>query len=83
MEHFVTILALMGMVVVVASLLSGALERSAVPVVAVFLALGLILGPWALGLIDIGFESPALRVLATLALMMVLFSDGVTLNLKS
>jgi NhaP-type Na+/H+ or K+/H+ antiporter len=82
MEHFVTILALMGMVVVVASLLSGALERSAVPVVAVFLALGLILGPWALGLIDIGFESPALRVLATLALMMVLFSDGVTLNLK-
>ena len=82
MEHFVTILALMGTVIVVASLLSGALERGAVPVVAVFLALGFALGPSALGLVDIGFGSPELRVLGTLALMLVLFSDGVTLNLK-
>jgi len=82
MENFVTILALIGIVVVVASLLSGALERSAVPVVAVFLALGFLLGPSMLGWLDIGFGSPQLRVLATLALMLVLFSDGVTLNLK-
>jgi len=82
MDPFVIILGLMGIVVVVASLISGALERGAVPVVAVFLALGFLLGPSALGLVNIDFRSPELRVLATLALMLVLFSDGVTLNLK-
>lgn len=82
MESFITILALIGIVIIVASLLSGALERGAVPVVAVFLALGLLLGPWGLGLLDIGFGSPELRVLATLALALVLFSDGVTLNIR-
>jgi NhaP-type Na+/H+ or K+/H+ antiporter len=51
-------------------------------VVAVFILLGALLGPIALGLVDIGFDSPVLQVLATLALALVLFSDGVTLNLK-
>jgi len=82
MDPFVTILALMGIVIIVASLLSGALERNAVPIVAVFLALGALLGPFALGVLDVGFGSPELRVIAILALMLVLFSDGVTLNLR-
>ena len=81
MDHFVTILALMGIVIVCASLLSGALERGALPIVAVFLLLGLALGPSGLRLLDIGFGSPELTVLATLALTLVLFSDGVTLDL--
>jgi hypothetical protein len=82
MDPFVTILALMGIVIIVASLLSGALERNAVPIVAVFLALGALLGPFALRVLDVGFGSPELRVIAILALMLVLFSDGVTLNLR-
>jgi NhaP-type Na+/H+ or K+/H+ antiporter len=82
MEPFLTLVALIGIVVVVASLLSGALERSAVPVVVAFLALGALLGPWGLGLISIGLDSPILRVLATLALVLVLFSDAVTVDLK-
>jgi NhaP-type Na+/H+ or K+/H+ antiporter len=80
LELFVTILALIGIVIVVASLLSGAVERSGVPLVAVFLALGAALGPSGLGLIDIGLESPALAILATLALALVLFSDAVTIE---
>jgi NhaP-type Na+/H+ or K+/H+ antiporter len=82
MEHFVTTLALIGIVIVVASLLSGALERSGLPLVAVFLALGAALGPWGLGFVDIGLKSPELRILATLGLTLVLFSDAVTINIK-
>ena len=82
MGHFATTIALVGIVVIVASLLSGLLERTRTPVVAVFLGLGLLLGPFGLGLVDVGFRSPELSTLATLALALVLFSDGVTLNLK-
>jgi NhaP-type Na+/H+ or K+/H+ antiporter len=80
--HFATLIALIGIVVLVASLLSGVLERTRVPIVAVFLGLGLLLGPWALGLVDIGFASPELRALSTLALALVLFSDAVTLDIR-
>jgi NhaP-type Na+/H+ or K+/H+ antiporter len=80
MDQFVTIVALVGLVIVVASLLSGAIERTAIPLVAVFLALGASLGPWGFGLVDIGFDSPELRVLATLGLTLVLFSDAVTID---
>lgn len=81
MEQFTTTVALIGIVIVVASLLSGALERSGLPVVVVFLALGAVLGPAGLGLVDIGFGSPSLRPLATLGLALVLFSDAVTIDL--
>jgi NhaP-type Na+/H+ or K+/H+ antiporter len=82
LSNFVSTIALIGIVIVVASLLSGVLERSAVPLVAVFLALGAALGPSGLGVLDVGLESPELRVLAILALTLVLFSDAVTLDTK-
>jgi sodium/hydrogen antiporter len=63
-------------------LLSGVLERTAVPLVAVFLALGAVLGPSGLNVLDVGLASPELRVLAILALTLVLFSDAVTLDTK-
>ncbi|MGH7724431.1 MAG: cation:proton antiporter [Candidatus Eiseniibacteriota bacterium] len=81
MSHFATLVALIGIVVIVASLLSGVLERRRVPIVAVFLGLGLLLGPWGLGLVDIGFASPELQALSTLALVLVLFSDAVTFDI--
>ena len=80
MHEFVVTIALIGIVIIVASLLSGALERSGLPVVAVFLGLGALLGTNGLGLVDVGFASPALRVLATLGLALLLFSDAVTLE---
>src|SRR5687768_7627601 len=82
MEAFVTTVALIGIVVLVASLLSGVIERSGLPLVGVFLALGAVLGPFGLGVIDIGLNSDALHALATLGLALVLFSDAVTLDLR-
>lgn len=82
MDPFVTIVALIGIVIVVSSLLSGVIERSGVPLVAVFLGLGALLGPWGLGLVDIGFGSPQLHALSTLALALVLFSDAVTFETR-
>ena len=83
MEPLVTTIALVGIVVIVASLLSGALDRSGFPIVAVFILLGALLGPPGLGVLDIGFGSPALRVLATLGLTLVLFSDAVGLDVRA
>lgn len=80
MDTFVTTVALVGIVIVVASLLSGAVERSGLPLVAVFLALGAALGPFGLGVVDVGLASPALHALSVLALALVLFSDAVTIE---
>ena len=44
--------------------------------------LGATLGPAGLGVLDVGLDSPALKVLAILALTLVLFSDAVTLDTK-
>ena len=82
MEHFVATVALIGIVIVVASLLSGVLERSGVPLVGAFLVLGAVVGPYGFGLTDIRLESPALLVLATLGLALVLFSDAVGVDIK-
>jgi NhaP-type Na+/H+ or K+/H+ antiporter len=80
MESFTITVALIGIVILVASLFSGVVEKSGLPIVAVFLALGAVLGPFGLGFVDIGFESPALHALAMLALALVLFSDAVTID---
>ena len=80
-ETFAATLALVGMVIVVAALLSGWIERSGLPQVAVFLALGASLGPSGLGLLDVTLDSPILRIVATLSLALVLFTDAVTLNI--
>lgn len=82
MESFLTSIALIGIVIVVASLLSGVIERSGFPLVAIFLILGAALGPWGLGIADVGFHSPALHALAMLGLALLLFSDAVTLDTK-
>lgn len=80
MDSFVTVIALIGIVIVVASLLSTALERRAVPLAVAFLGIGVVLGPRGLGVVDIRLESPELHALAILALALVLFTDAVTLN---
>ena len=82
MDGFVVTIALIGIVVVVASLLSGAIERTGIPLVAVFLVLGAALGPWGAGIADVGFHSTPLHVLAMLGLALLLFSDAVTLDMR-
>ena len=77
---FTATLALVGIVVLVSSLLSGIVERTGLPQVAVFLLLGAALGPMGLGLVDLSLRSTALQVIATLALVFVLFSDAISVD---
>ncbi|HEY3304721.1 MAG TPA: cation:proton antiporter [Candidatus Binatia bacterium] len=79
-QFFILTLALVGVVIIVAALLSGLIDRSDVPQVGVFLALGAMLGPAGLQLLDVSLDSPVLRVVATLALVLVLFTDAVGLS---
>lgn len=80
-DPFLTTLALVGTVIVVSALLSGLIERSGAPQVAVLLGLGAVIGPYGLGLIDTGLDSPALRAVGILSLAMVLFTDALSLDL--
>jgi NhaP-type Na+/H+ or K+/H+ antiporter len=81
-EAFIAALAVIGIVIVVSALLSGLIERSGLPQVAVFLAIGAALGPAGLGVVNVGLESHTLRVVATLSLTLVLFTDAVALNIS-
>ena len=80
-EMFAITLAVIGVVIMVSALLSGLIERSGLPQVAVFLGLGAALGPLGLGVINLSLDSAALRVVATLSLALVLFTDAVSLNI--
>ena len=75
-------LALVGVVILIAALLSGLVEKSSVPQVAIFLALGAALGPAGLGALEVGLDSSALHVVATLSLALILFTDALGLNLR-
>ncbi|TAJ99286.1 MAG: hypothetical protein EPO39_16840 [Candidatus Manganitrophaceae bacterium] len=79
---FMAMMALIGAVIIIAALLSGLIERSGLPQVAAFLALGAILGPAGLDLFDVRLDSFLLQIVATLSLILVLFTDAVSLNLK-
>jgi NhaP-type Na+/H+ or K+/H+ antiporter len=81
LEHFPATLALIGIVVLVSSLLSGWVERTGLPQVAIFLLLGVVLGPFGLGLLNLTLRSPSLQVIATLALVLVLFSDAIGVDI--
>jgi NhaP-type Na+/H+ or K+/H+ antiporter len=80
-DPFLATLALIGAVIIISALLSGLIERSGVPQVGVLLALGAVLGPYGLGLIDPRLDSPALRAVSILSLTLVLFTDALSLDL--
>src|SRR5262247_1555348 len=80
-ESFAAALAIIGVVIIVSALLSGLIERSGLPQVAVFLMLGAALGPFGLRILNIDLDNAALRVVATLSLALVLFTDAVSLNI--
>jgi NhaP-type Na+/H+ or K+/H+ antiporter len=73
---FVSALAAIGAVIIVATLISGLLDRRSLPAVGVFLLLGLAVGPMGLNLLDVGLRSAALGIITTVALALVLFSDA-------
>jgi NhaP-type Na+/H+ or K+/H+ antiporter len=79
-ETLAAALALIGIVILVSSLLSGVIERTGVPQVAIFLLLGAVLGPAGLRLVDLTLESPTLQWIATLGLVLVLFTDAIAMD---
>jgi NhaP-type Na+/H+ or K+/H+ antiporter len=79
-ENLAGSLALIGIVVLVASLLSGLIDRTGLPQVGIFLILGALLGPAGLGLVNLTLESPTLQIITTLALVLVLFTDAVSVD---
>lgn len=81
-ELFFYTLGLIGAVIVISALFSGVIERTGVPQVAVFLCIGALIGPAGFQIMDAGVDSPILRVVSTLSLALVLFTDAVSLNLK-
>ena len=80
-ESFTALLALIGIVIILSSLMSGAVERSGLPQVSIFLLLGAALGPAGLGLVDLSLNSPSLQVIATLGLVLVLFTDAIGVDI--
>jgi sodium/hydrogen antiporter len=81
-DALVTGLAMIGIVIIVSALLSGFVDKSGLPQVAVFIFIGAALGPAGFGVFDMHLDSPVLRVVAILSLTLVLFTDAVTLNTK-
>ena len=81
-ELFLSTLALIGAVIVISALVSGLVEKSGFPQIVVFLGLGAAIGPAGLNLINADLHSPILRVVGTLSLVLVLFTDALSLNLS-
>src|ERR671924_2122157 len=82
-EHLAAALALIGIVILVSSLFSGLIDRTGVPQVAIFLVLGAVLGPAGLHLVNLSLESPTLECIATLGLVLVLFTDAIAIDLSA
>lgn len=70
------LLAVFGAVLALSALLSGVAARTPLSTSLVVLLLGAVLGPGALGVLDIEAENPLVSTLAQVALVTVLFTDG-------
>lgn len=72
--------ALMAVVLTVSALMAGIVERAPVSFPMLFLGLGFLAGPRILNVVDVGLHDPALEIVATLTLALVLFLDAVNLE---
>ena len=76
----IELFALLGVVVVISAVSSGPMERRGISLVLLFLVIGWLVGPHALGIADVRLDSPLLQLVAMLSLTMVLFSDAVSIQ---
>ena len=83
MDVFTHTVALIGVVVIVAALFSGIIDRTGLPQVVLFLLLGAVLGPAGRGVVSFTLESGSLKTVAILGLVLVLFTDAVGVDVKS
>jgi sodium/hydrogen antiporter len=71
---------LIGTILVISALVAGLVDRGPVSFPMIFLGLGLLLGGGSLGVLHVDSRDPALEVIATLTLALVLFMDALTLE---
>ncbi len=76
MTSFQTVAAVFGGLLIVGALLSGLARRSILSLAAVFVLAGFLLGPGAFGVLHFHAESGFVTDLATVALIVILFRDG-------
>lgn len=76
------LLATFGIVLALAALLTRLAARTPLSTALVVLVLGAVLGPGALNVVDVRPEDPLVSVLAQIALVTVLFTDGQHLPLR-
>src|SRR5262245_47750288 len=80
-EHRLAVfLGAIGLVVIVSGLVSGLVERGPLSQVLVFVALGVIIGPWGFDVIDLKIDSPAIQTVGTVSLVLVFFTDAIKVN---
>jgi NhaP-type Na+/H+ or K+/H+ antiporter len=72
--------ALLAIVLMVSALASGIVERAPLSFPMIFLGLGLLCGERGLGLLLLDVHHPALEIIATLSLALVLFLDAVNMQ---
>src|SRR5262245_9215528 len=72
--------ALLAIVLTVSALASGLIERAPLSFPMIFLGLGLFMGEHGLGLLQLDVHHPALEIIATLSLALVLFLDAVNMQ---
>jgi sodium/hydrogen antiporter len=80
MPDFLTLFALLGVVLTVSALASGLVERAPVSFPILFLGLGFLLGPRAAGLLTLGPHDSTLEAVAVISLAFVLFLDAIKLR---
>ncbi|MGH2551005.1 MAG: hypothetical protein ACRDHN_16555, partial [Thermomicrobiales bacterium] len=81
-EHtFVIYLGAIGLVILISGLVSGLVERGPLSQVLVFVALGVLVGPWGFDAIDFKIDSPAIEAVGTISLVLVFFTDAIKINL--
>ncbi len=80
MPDLLTAFGLIAVVLLVAALASGVVERAPLSFPIIFLGLGVLLGPQALGLLALDAHDPTLEAIAILSLALVLFLDAVKLQ---
>src|SRR5262245_49856354 len=80
MPDAITTFGLVAVVLIVAALGSGLVERAPISFPMIFLGIGLLLSGPGLGVIEINAHDPTLEVVATFSLALVLFLDAVNLR---
>ncbi len=82
MSELVLGMGLIAVVLTVAALVSGVVERAPLSFPMIFLGIGFLLGGGGLGIIEIDSHNPVLEAVATVSLALVLFLDAVKVQIE-